>query len=242
MTNQVQSFQYGGHKYSFNVNKCLLEAEKVKIHVNPDGSIDVDAPKSADDMTVLKAVKKRARWIHNHVGSFKEGLSQVLAREYISGETIFYLGKRYQLKVVEDELTEAVLKNGKLYIKACENIQQRKVCVDNWHRAKAKQYFSKRLEVILSKLSWVQKTPPLTLRLMKTQWGSCSVKGNIMLNPQLIKAPAECIDYVILHELCHLKEHNHSPEFYKLLSTHMPEWKGVKAKLDAMSELILNEA
>jgi hypothetical protein len=75
---------------------------------------------------------------------------------------------------------------------------------------------------------------------MQKQWGSCSPQGHILLNPHLVKAPRECIDYVIIHELCHLKEHNHSPEFYRLLCLQMPDWKQVKAKLDGMAELLLN--
>jgi len=76
---------------------------------------------------------------------------------------------------------------------------------------------------------------------MKTQWGSCSPTGAILLNPHLVKAPRECIDYVISHELCHLKEHNHSPRYYRLLSKIMPRWEVVKARLDGMAELLLNE-
>ena len=67
------------------------------------------------------------------------------------------------------------------------------------------------------------------------------LKGVILLNPHLVKAPRECIDYVILHELCHLKEHNHSPRFYRLLSQLKPRWRPVKAKLDGLAELLLNE-
>lgn len=76
---------------------------------------------------------------------------------------------------------------------------------------------------------------------MQKQWGSCSPAGRLLLNPQLIKAPRECIDYVISHELCHLKEHNHSPRYYRLLSQLMPGWKTVKARLDGMAEVLLNE-
>lgn len=75
---------------------------------------------------------------------------------------------------------------------------------------------------------------------MKKQWGSCSPQGHILLNPHLVKAPRDCIDYVILHELCHLQEHNHSPKFYQLLSQLMPAWKSVKTRLDSMAELLLN--
>ena len=77
--------------------------------------------------------------------------------------------------------------------------------------------------------------------VMKKQWGICSTKGNLILNPHLVKAPKECIDYVILHELCHIAEHNHSERFWRLLTQVMPNWKEVKAKLDGMAELYLNE-
>ena len=74
---------------------------------------------------------------------------------------------------------------------------------------------------------------------MKVQWGSCSPAGRITLNPHLVKAPRECIDYVLLHELCHLRHHNHSTRFYKALDANMPHWRAVKQRLDAMAEQLL---
>ena len=73
------------------------------------------------------------------------------------------------------------------------------------------------------------------------QWGSDSTRGTLMLNPHLIKAPKECIDYVILHELCHIAEYNHSDRFWRLLASVMANWKEVKTKLDGMAELYLND-
>ncbi len=75
---------------------------------------------------------------------------------------------------------------------------------------------------------------------MRTQWGSCSPNGELLLNPQLVKAPRHCIDYVIFHELCHLKEHNHSPAYYKLLGRSLPDWEQRKAELDNLAEILLN--
>jgi len=77
---------------------------------------------------------------------------------------------------------------------------------------------------------------------MQTQWGSCSPEGAVLLNPHLVKAPTKAIDYVILHELCHLEEHNHSPRFYGLLDRFMPEWRVVKARLDSKAEQFLVHA
>ena len=76
---------------------------------------------------------------------------------------------------------------------------------------------------------------------MRKQWGSCSPQGVILVNPHLVKAPRDCIDYVITHELCHLREHNHSPRYYRLLREIMPEWEMHTAILDGMAELLLNE-
>jgi predicted metal-dependent hydrolase len=75
---------------------------------------------------------------------------------------------------------------------------------------------------------------------MQTQWGSCSPEGTVLLNPHLIKANTRAIDYVLLHELCHLVEHNHSPRFFALLDRHMPEWRSVKEWLDGQAEVFLD--
>ena len=76
---------------------------------------------------------------------------------------------------------------------------------------------------------------------MQKQSGSCSPNVVILLNPHLFKAPRECIDYVISHELCHLRDHNQSPRYYRLLENIMPAWEAVKARLDGMAALVLNE-
>ena len=86
----------------------------------------------------------------------------------------------------------------------------------------------------------VRHPPPLRLLSMRTQWGSCSPKGEVLLNPHLVKAPRACIEYVVAHELCHLKEHNHSERFYRLLGTVLTDWATRKSKLDDLAELLLN--
>ena len=97
------------------------------------------------------------------------------------------------------------------------------------------------LDELAANIPWLDGQPPIKLVKMRTQWGSCSPSGAIFLNPNLIKAPRECIDYVIIHEACHIREHNHSKRFYSLLEAQMPNWKHVKAKLDGLAELLLAE-
>jgi hypothetical protein len=96
---------------------------------------------------------------------------------------------------------------------------------------------------MVEKLPWTKTTPNWRIMDMQTQWGSCSPEGAVLLNPHLVKAPTKAIDYVILHELCHLEEHNHSPRFYGLLDRFMPEWRVVvKARLDSIAAQFLVHA
>ena len=113
--------------------------------------------------------------------------------------------------------------------------------VMGWYEHRAYIIFHQRLAELLPLANWVNGLPNLTIMPMKRQWGSCSTSGRILLNPHLVKAPKECIDYVLLHELCHIAEHNHSERFWRLLTKVMPDWKVNKAKLDEMAELYLNE-
>ena len=111
--------------------------------------------------------------------------------------------------------------------------------LNEWYRGRAEDYFERRLAAVASRISWLEENPQLKLVAMKKQWGSCAPNGTIHLNPWLIRAPTECIDYVITHELCHLREHNHSKKYYEILGHHYPNWRHVKARLDGMAELIL---
>jgi hypothetical protein len=190
-------------------------------------------------------VQKRARWLIQHLSRIREQQAEVLPRQYISGESHFYLGRHYPLKVLDlagNSKPTVKLVRGQLQIatadRSAETVKQ---LLRSWYVSHAQQVFHRRLIALIPTVLWLKGyLPPVKLLTMKKQWGSCSPRGNILLNPHLVKAPRECIDYVILHELCHLREHNHSPEFYRLLNQLMPEWKATKAKLDGMAERLLS--
>jgi hypothetical protein len=100
-------------------------------------------------------------------------------------------------------------------------------------------HFCTPFNTVLEKALWVESHPSFGILTMQTQWGSCSPKGRLTLNPNLVKASNTGIDYVILHELCHFAEHNHSKKFYLLLGQVMPNWERVKAQLDGMVHRVL---
>ena len=236
---------------SSKVSSSKAVARKVVIKVHPDQRVVATVPHDATDDSIQEAMLKRARWIWQHIEEFAKQKYYVLPKRFVSGETQFYLGRRYVLKVLIDseQVPNVKLSRGKLNVTLKHELSQDnddrvfkvKPLIDKWYQHKAKSIFHERRNKMLPKATWVTGIPSFRVMAMKKQWGSCSTKGNLMLNPHLIKAPKECIDYVILHELCHIAEHNHSENFWRLLTQVMPNWKEVKAKLDDMAELYLDE-
>jgi len=241
-----RKLHYGQHVIDYEVVR-KANSRKLRIKVHPDQQVVVVVPIEATDEFIEASLTKKAGWIWQHLQDFASRKNDVLPRRYVSGETQFYLGRRYVLKVmINPEQPEAVkLYRGKLTVNLTDEPEDKaakvKKLLDAWYQQKAKVVFHERLLAMLPKADWVQNTPSFRLLSMKKQWGSCSTQGNLVLNPHLVKASKECIDYVILHELCHIAEHNHSDKFWRLLTQVMPHWKEVKTQLDGMAELYLNE-
>jgi predicted metal-dependent hydrolase len=235
---------YGDARLPYQVQEDPNRSTRIAIHVDPDGTVMVDAPPGYSDQAVQKAVQKRARWVVNHVAEAAHRFDQVRPREYVSGEQVIYLGRRYVLKVI---LTPKPSKTAKLRGNRLE-VESRTGEPDDirgrvraWYRTKARDYFAHRLDQVSARLSWVESTPPFRLLEMSRQWGSCSPTGQIILNPHLVKAPRQAVDYVVIHELAHLIHHNHGPEFFRVLDREVPDWPQHKRVLDDMVELVMNE-
>jgi predicted metal-dependent hydrolase len=140
------------------------------------------------------------------------------------------------LKVIEDVVQRVVLSRGYLtvFVKQAENKTRVAALIEQWYRTQAERVFAERLEACLARVESLGiGRPELRIRAMKTRWGSCTAKGCILLNPKLIQMPKDLIDYVVLHELCHLKELNHSSAFYALLGRVLPDWLERRQKLNA---------
>lgn len=236
--------RYGDERIPYTIRFSPQRSGKVRIDVRHDGTVEVEAPTGTGQEEIARAVHKRARWIHEHVAGSRQRFAHVLPREYVSGETVFYLGRRYSLKVrpVEPRERSVKLRGGLLDVAHPKTSKTAvRARVRAWYRVKARDYFSTRLRVIARGLPWPQEVPAFHLKEMQTRWGSCGTGGTVTINPFLVKAPRECIDYVLTHELCHLREHNHSPEFYRLLTRAVPDWERIKTRLDDIAEMLLND-
>lgn len=238
----MMNFHYGDEQIAFERVVRQQASDKVLIKVHPDCRVVVSAPTDADNDAVLNAVKKRGRWIYEQLRDFRKQSEYTSPRKYISGESHYYLGKQYLLKVIEapNSVQGVKLLRGKLEVSVrIKNAEKVRELLTDWYKARAKETFAKRLDAVLEHALWVTERPPLRIQTMQTQWGSCSPNGRITLNPYLVKAPRECVDYVVLHELCHLAEFNHSERFYRLMAQVMPHWEKVKERLDGMANVIL---
>lgn len=242
---ETLSFAYGDEVIEFEVNAKLGDSSKISIKVASDCKVQVFTPLDIEHTQLMNAVKKRSRWIYQQLCVFREQTQLITPRQYVSGESHYYLGKQYQLKVIESakEIQGVKLLRGKLQVTLRKKeVQKVKDLLAQWYRVRAKEVFAKRITNVIDQALWVSATPSLRLLNMQTQWGNCSPTGMLTLNPYLVKAPTQCIDYVILHELCHLAEHNHSERFYYLMSQVMPDWEKRKNYLDGMAVRIFNDA
>jgi zinc metalloprotease len=204
------------------------------IKVYPDTSVKVFAPIDTDLPIIEQLLKAKRKWIEKQQRSFQTYLPATPPRQYIGGESFLYLGKQYMLKIEPSTAEEVKLYQGRLVVKTLNpDATHIKKLLQQWYIARATILFNKLFEeqFYLFKRFGLEK-PILQIKKMEKRWGSCTPQQKIILTPELIKAPVVCINYVILHELCHLVHHNHSKAFYRLLENFMPDWQKYKQLLE----------
>ncbi|HEY8036153.1 MAG TPA: SprT family zinc-dependent metalloprotease [Methylobacter sp.] len=234
-----RSILFGQTEINYSVNYC--DRKTLAIHVYPDGQVIVDAPISASNDAIAGKVKKKASWIFKQKLKFESYPPALPKRRYVSGETHRYLGRQHRLLVNKGIVEHVKLLRGQLVVDVVnpKNTEKVKTLLQEWYRLKARRIFSERYDLCVRQVGklGIEHHQGFQLRFMPNRWGSCTAQGSIILNPELIAAPKDCIDYVITHELCHLKERNHSQAFYKLLSALMKDWELRRKRLNEMVEV-----
>lgn len=226
--------------YKDKIIKFELHRKNVKninLNIKPDTTIMVSANDKVPTNFILNFVKEKAPWILKNVNQFKEYQPErKTTLEFVSGESVKYLGKQYRLKIIEDNEENIKYFRGYIYIYVNNksNYNRKESLFNNWMRKKATIIFHECLDKIYPVLKKYNiRKPKIMIRTMKARWGSCIKDKNIiLLNFELIKAPKYCIEYVILHELIHFLHRNHDHEFYDFMTALMPDWKQRKEILD----------
>lgn len=229
----MHKIQYGSQEIFYELKRSNRKTLGIEVH--PDSSVHIIAPIDSSINDIEKKIEKRAKWIVRQQGYFEQFLPRTPERKYVSGETHYYLGKSYMLKVSLGKENQVKLKAGKLEV-TCKNVikqEQVKSLLAHWYYVHAEKKFNKiALEAYSKFKEYNFKMPEIEIRRMAKRWGSCNTIDKVTLNPEIIKASSKCIEYVLIHEMCHFIVANHSKEFYSKLSEIMPTWQKWKNKLE----------
>lgn len=223
---------FGSRRIAFTLHrgprKCL------RIIVTPNMQVQVYAPITSQDAEVFEAVRKKLPWIAKILDQIEEFHPLPTPKRYVSGETFLYLGRQYRLRI-ETGVRHPVKLTGKflgLTVPAKTAQTSVKNSMDAWYRKHARDVFGRYMDKC-QEVTRRHNVPSAKwdIRTMQRRWGSCGAAGRIILNTKLVQAPVHCIEYVIMHELCHLKIPNHGRAFYMLLGRCMPDWPKRKEQL-----------
>lgn len=228
----TSSIQFGSKKIRFYL--VYSNRKTLGITVKPDSSVLVKAPIGTSIDKIKEKLHKKAPWIIKQQSFFLTFHPKTPTRKFISGETHLYLGRQYRLKIIERKEESVKLKSGFIEVHAHDKLRTKQL-VTEWYLRRARIRLNSIAEPLIDRFKIYNVEPSsIVFRNMPTRWGSCTPKGRIILNPELIKAPKGCMEYVIIHELCHLIYHDHTKKFIELQTKEMPDWEKWKMKLEKL--------
>jgi len=228
--------QFGRKRIEYQLRYAARKTLAIDVH--PDLSVVVTAPTGSTDEAVAHRVHKRAAWIIAQQRFFANYLPRLPARLYLSGESHRYLGRQYRLRVHSAGADGVKMARGQINVGLVDIALKERVrpLVTRWFRERAGVVFGEVFGAARVRAARHGIEPHgFQIRKMLNRWGSCTAEGNILLNVDLIVAPLLCIEYVVVHELCHLRFHNHSGDFYRLLGTMLPDWERRRERLNRCS-------
>jgi len=186
--------------------------------VERDGSVVVRAPHGTPAATIQEAIDQKKLWLYEKIGDERKYPLRPLQKEFVSGEAIPYLGRHYRLDIVKDDLPGLVFQSRFMLSRGQQ--PQAAALFREWYIARANQHLPDRSRHFASALG-VNFNRVLVSDL-RVRWGSCTPKNNLNFNWRIMKAPPFVVDYVVIHELAHLLEPNHTPRFWNIVAVQTP--------------------
>ncbi len=218
---------------------CFIVRKNVKninMRIKPSLEVTISANKSVSEKYIIEMINNKSEWIYKHILEFEKKGCVPRYDKFINGEVVKYLGKKYLLEIIDGDINNVIRYDNKIVIivNNKDNNLLIKEVFDNWLKIKAREIFTEALDEMYKKMkNYDIIYPKMTIRKMKTRWGSCSVnKAKISINSNLIYEPIKSIKYVILHELAHFVYPNHSNDFYKILKENMVDFKEIENNLN----------
>lgn len=188
------------------------------------GEVSVVIPNDLPDTNLKELFAKKTRWIKEKLELHRD-VSPFNPKEYISGECFTYLGRNYRLKVLSGKSKSVKLKNGSLIVTLPDSStspDRVKNALTEWYRSHAEHKLKEKVDRYAKVVGVIPSS--VGVKTFKARWGSCCKRGAIQFNWKIIMAPNRIVDYVVIHELCHMKQHNHSPQFWKLVEKVIPDY------------------
>jgi predicted metal-dependent hydrolase len=207
----------------------------VAITVEPDRRVVVLAPIGAQGARIDEILRRRLPWIRRQRRTLEMLPPPPLPRQWVPGETHRYLGRQYRLKVLKG-FVPGVKLLGSYFVVTLRDPENRRGIqrlMDGWYRERATNLIRERVTRLLRATTWleVEAVPPITIRAMRLRWGSTTAGGRVNVNIDAVKLPLGCLDYVLAHELVHLRIRNHGPAFWRMLTRVQPDWKRWRDRL-----------
>jgi predicted metal-dependent hydrolase len=206
----------------------------IGINIGPDSGVTVRAPYRTSLKTIQSMVQSKSAWIIKHLEKYKSATRISSKIIFANGTSVLFRGKEYPVRFIKSEKYFIRFDESNIEIGLINPEEKEKagLMLEKWYRVISEGIFRRKFDELLIRFSRYNFTPAeFSVRVLKRRWGSCSSKGKITISSELVKLDDIYLEYVILHELCHIRHHNHGKEFYALLSEVFPDWKQKRSEL-----------
>ena len=223
---ETSAITWGDTRLTYSIRRSARRKKTVAVTVDPGGGVLLLAPEQISTERLDAVVQRKAGWIVQRLRGVGSNGVPPSPREFVSGESVMYLGRHYRLKVDSGGIGEAKLRGGWLHVPAPAGAEQPahvRAALVSWLRRHAAERLPERVEAWRSKVGVAM--PRVVIADQQKRWGSCNRSGTIRLNWRIIQAPMRLVDYVVVHELVHLRHRGHGRDYWQALGRIMPDYE-----------------